>query len=940
MRKFYFILAAILLVGSVKANVITGNFSICLPGPNTTQLSASLPPAPITATTPWVSLNPGVATISSSGLVTAVSFGVTTITYTDNIGNLYSENVYVSTFPTITADNGTATCQAGTLQLSGSLFPNALTPWTSLTPAIATVDSSGLVTGVSAGIATIQYMNLGGCTTTIPITINPLLSPTVTCGATTPSSITFNWNAVFGSSNYSRLYSINGGAFISGGSGSLLSYTINGLLPGDLVSIYVAPSGAVGSCYQAGTASCSTAACPNAGIDGTTTICETSTSSIVLSSLITGEVSGGTWTRTSGTGGTFNASAGTFTPGIGATTSTFTYTIVGTSPCPNDTSVATIIINQQPNAGIDGAIIICDSSTATIDLFSLITGEQLGGTWTRVTGTGGVFSALSGTYTPSSGATTSAFTYNILGTAPCINDASTATVNINTQPNNVILSGNQSVCVGLSTTFIASLAGGSWSSSNNAIATVNSVTGEITGVSAGVATITYTVAGSAPCINANFSRNVTISELVQPTIGGFQGVCVGSFTAFSASPTGGVWSSSNNTIASVDSSGFIIGNAVGTATISYTLSGSVGCATGTVTRTVTVSAEPTLQLVSSAGTAVQSVCVNSSITPILYSASNVTASDVIVLGLPAGILGSFNAGTCTISGTTSEIGTYQYTVLASGPCGGVSLSGTLVILPNSDLLLISEPFTSAQVVCLNSPIDLIEYYAFNGATGASVVGLPQGITGTFDSGICTISGTAVQEGTFPYTVTTVGGCGVVSLSGIITSSAQVSANLFCDAGQATAINSVFIDWNELANATNYEFTYSINEGPVVNGSTTISNYEIFDVSPGQNVLFTLTNAEGVTCFQSSSWNCSTLASESFDSIDFQSFPNPVKDILNITSLQPIRNIQIANVLGQEVFSKDFNEKDLQINLSHLSSGTYIVKAMVADSVRTFKIVKN
>ena len=40
--------------------VITGNFSICLPGPTTTQLTASLPPAAVTPTTPWVSSNPAV----------------------------------------------------------------------------------------------------------------------------------------------------------------------------------------------------------------------------------------------------------------------------------------------------------------------------------------------------------------------------------------------------------------------------------------------------------------------------------------------------------------------------------------------------------------------------------------------------------------------------------------------------------------------------------------------------------------------------------------------------------------------------------------------------------------------------------------------------------------------------------------------------------------
>ena len=191
MKKFYFIFALILCVTSLQAHansissnllsssdgkvslgVVTGNFSICLPGPNTTQLSASLPPAPITATTPWFSLNPAVATISSTGLVTAVSFGATTISYTDSLGNVYSENVYVSSFPTITAPNGTSTCEAGILQLEGSLFPNATTPWESLNLSIATVDSNGLVTGVSAGVANILYRNLGGCTTTIAITIN------------------------------------------------------------------------------------------------------------------------------------------------------------------------------------------------------------------------------------------------------------------------------------------------------------------------------------------------------------------------------------------------------------------------------------------------------------------------------------------------------------------------------------------------------------------------------------------------------------------------------------------------------------------------------------------------------------------------------------------------------------------------------------------------
>ena len=106
---------------------------------------------------------------------------------------------------------------------------------------------------------------------------------------------------------------------------------------------------------------------------------------INLFTLITGEQAGGTWTRNTGTGGVFNAAAGTFTPAIGVTTSTFTYTLTGTAPCINDSSLATITINAQPIAGTDGGVIVCETSVTVINLFNLITGEQAGGVWTRTT---------------------------------------------------------------------------------------------------------------------------------------------------------------------------------------------------------------------------------------------------------------------------------------------------------------------------------------------------------------------------------------------------------------------------------------------------------------------------------------------------------------------------------------------------------------------------
>ncbi len=147
----------------------------------------------------------------------------------------------------------------------------------------------------------------------------------------------------------------------------------------------------------------------NAGTDGSVPVCDNSTAAIDLFSLITGEQLGGVWTRLTGTGGTFNNGLGTFIPTPGATTSTFQYEITGVSPCPNDQSVATVNIVAQANAGTDGSVPVCDNSVAIIDLFSLITGEQLGGTWTRLTGMGGTFNNGTGTFIPAPGATTSTF---------------------------------------------------------------------------------------------------------------------------------------------------------------------------------------------------------------------------------------------------------------------------------------------------------------------------------------------------------------------------------------------------------------------------------------------------------------------------------------------------------------------------------------------------
>ncbi len=172
----------------------------------------------------------------------------------------------------------------------------------------------------------------------------------------------------------------------------------------------------------------------NAGNDGNTTVCSTSTGVINLFSLIVGEQVGGTWTRTAGTGGTFNAIAGVFTPAFDATTSTFTYTVNGIFPCVNDISTATVTINQQPIAGYGGAVSVCNTDATPISLSDILYGEQPGGTWARTSGTGGSLNVATGVFTPTPGSTTSSnFVYTVTGPPPCSTNTATVTLNFGTE---------------------------------------------------------------------------------------------------------------------------------------------------------------------------------------------------------------------------------------------------------------------------------------------------------------------------------------------------------------------------------------------------------------------------------------------------------------------------------------------------------------------------
>ena len=140
--------------------------------------------APSTATTPavtWASSNPSIASVSPSGVVTAVAAGAATITVKTTDGGFTASSAVTvtSTVPAtgITVSPSTVALAPGQTQtLTAAVLPsnvtNKVVTWTTSNPQVASVSTSGVVTAVAAGSATITARTTdGGFTATSTATV-------------------------------------------------------------------------------------------------------------------------------------------------------------------------------------------------------------------------------------------------------------------------------------------------------------------------------------------------------------------------------------------------------------------------------------------------------------------------------------------------------------------------------------------------------------------------------------------------------------------------------------------------------------------------------------------------------------------------------------------------------------------------------------------------
>jgi hypothetical protein len=82
----------------------------------------------------------------------------------------------------------------------------------------------------------------------------------------------------------------------------------------------------------------------------------------------------------------------------------------------------------------------------------------------------------------------------------------------------------------------------------------------------------------------------------------------------------------------------------------------------------------------------------------------------------------------------------------------------------------------------------------------------------------------------------------------------------------------------------------------------------------------------------------TLSNTSFNSTDFTYYPNPVNDILSISTASTVDNIKVYNMLGQLVLETAALSYP-QVDMKELQFGVYLVTLEVEGSLQTFRVIK-
>ena len=635
------------------------------------------------------------------------------------------------------------------------------------------------------------------------ITVGTVQTLNIQCGTSTTSSVQFTWTNITDATSYSYSYTINGaGTPVTNTlTAGTTTFTVNGLSASQTVNFTLTPVGS--QCAVQETHDCVAINCPTPTVTQVSdvTLCSGET----LSTINFASPQGATvfnWSNTNtsfGLAPSGNTSIGTITVGNVLTPQTALISVNATSGgCTGPTMTFNINVNPlntitlNSAVGTDGQTVCVNSAITNIGYITTgATGATFSGLPSGVTGNfnSGVIT-ITGIPTTIIG---SPFTYTITLTGGCGTITKTGTITVNTI-NTITLSSAvgtdaQTVCINTAITNITYTTTGATGATFTGLPSgvtgnwnANSVT-----ISGSPTTIvgspfSYTIDLTGGCGIVNTTGAITVNPLNTIILSSAvnsdnQSICLnGSLNnltytttgatgaTFSGLPSGITGSWNNDVISITGTPTSNVGNP-----FTYTINLVGGCGPVSKTGNISIITINTITLTSAAGTDNQTICQSSPINTITYTTTG--ASGATISNLPPGVNGSWNNNTISISGfpSTTVGSPFNYTIDLTGGCGTVGTTGTITINPIKTLTLTSLVGSDEQTICANSAIKDITYATTN-TTGATITGLPNGVTGNWNNNIITITGTPLSNvnNSFTYTIDLIGGCGNVTATGKIT----------------------------------------------------------------------------------------------------------------------------------------------------------------------------
>jgi len=690
-------------VGSYFVNVGTGSCSA-----TSTPVFVSYNPVPVANITPsgpttfclgsQVTLNGpagnGYTYLWSNGAttqgITSAAAGNFSVTVTNAFGCSASSStqaVVVNPLPVVTPITGTATlCSNGQTQLANVMTGGI---YTSSNLNVASIgNASGLVSGIGAGSSTISYLytDNNGCSNTVTYPITVVAAPVATIAA-----------------NGATSFCQGGSVGLQASSGAAYLWSTGATTPSINVSTAGNYSVTVTAANGCSASSTSTPVVvntlPTAAIQQGATVAFCAGASAQLTAVPAASY---LWSNGS-TAQTINVLA----PG------SYTVSVTGTNGCTATSSATVVTQTALPTATISasGSTAICQGASVTLT------------------------ASTAASYLWSNGATSQSITvlnpgsYSVqTSNGSCIANSAPTTVSLNPVPTaNITANGPTTFCSGGQVTLAATTGNNFtylWSNGSTAATLATAVAGNYS----------VTVTNSFGCSATSAPQAVVVNAVpTVPAISGSATVCSNAQTLLSNTLSGGVYSISNPSVATIgQNSGLVSGLNAGTAVVSYTVTNTNGC-TATATLPFTVLAAPAASVSANGST---SFCQGASLT--------LTSS--------AGASYAWNTGATTQSITTTAGGAYAVTVTAANGCSAQSQNMILTV----NALPTVATTTGSATVCSNGTTLL------GNTTGGGVWSSSNTALATVNPTTGLVTGVAAGALNINYTVTSSSGCSAVS----------------------------------------------------------------------------------------------------------------------------------------------------------------------------------